>query len=458
MKSTVKLVRRFFIILVVSFTILIIVNIALFILLTYNEMNSGSPWTAAEKVSQSLISSENGFILEAGGVEALETSGAWAILIENSSGHVIWSSDKVPGNIPESFTIAELSAALRGYIADYPTTSCGHGDDLVILGFPKTSLWKLMWNTFDYDLISNAPKFVLTFFAFNIIVILLIYAVAVTGVLKSVTPIIRGIESLPDRGDVYVRESGLFSQVAASINRASEKLRVQEYELKKKDMARTDWIAGVSHDIRTPLTMVMGNAGQLADDGSLQPHQYAKVQVILSQSQRIRDLISDLNLVSKLEYDMQPLNVKKIDAVSLLRGIAAEQINSSLDPKYSIIWNTPDGLSRCSIEADEPLLKRAIINLISNSQIHNPQGCSISVSVNVEDMCVISVRDDGIGVDPEKLKSLNRAPQPFTSVTGHGLGLELTKKIAAAHKGRCVFSVPEDGGFCTRIYIPLACT
>ncbi|UQT50251.1 hypothetical protein M5E87_12360 [Flavonifractor plautii] len=78
-------------------------------------------------------------------------------------------------------------------------------------------------------------------------------------------------------------------------------------EQQERDFARSDWINGISHDIRTPLSMVMGYAGQLEADPVLLPRRRAQAAIIRRQSQTIRDLINDLNLTMRLDYAMQPL-------------------------------------------------------------------------------------------------------------------------------------------------------
>lgn len=75
--------------------------------------------------------------------------------------------------------------------------------------------------------------------------------------------------------------------------------------LDKRDRTRTEWIAGVSHDIRTPLSLVQGNAAQLEADPALPGQARHKASVIREQSQRIGKLVSDLNLASKLEYELR---------------------------------------------------------------------------------------------------------------------------------------------------------
>ena len=81
--------------------------------------------------------------------------------------------------------------------------------------------------------------------------------------LKPVKPITKGIQDLSIGEPVHIPEKGLLSDISANINRTSNILQEQRQQLKKKETARANWIAGVSHDIRTPLSMVMGYAGQL---------------------------------------------------------------------------------------------------------------------------------------------------------------------------------------------------
>ena len=93
--------------------------------------------------------------------------------------------------------------------------------------------------------------------------------IANSKLLKSVRPITDGIQALPSGEPVYVRETGLLSGLSARINQTSDILQSQKRDLQRKETARANWISGVSHDIRTPLSMVMGYASQMEDDESL---------------------------------------------------------------------------------------------------------------------------------------------------------------------------------------------
>lgn len=460
MSSIFKLIRRFVAVLMIATLILLILNLVLLVGFARNQIGNGSPWKAAESVSAALTQTGETYTLADEGQQLLEQNGAWAILVDDGSGQVVWHSDGLPAEVPLQYSIADLSWAVRGYIADYPITTAEHGDDLILMGYPKTALWKLMWNTYDYQLIANAPKMLLIFLFANIIALLVIYLVVVSGILRPIRPLIRGIQALPEGQEVYVKERGLFTSLAKSVNRASEKLRTQEYELKKKDAARANWIAGVSHDIRTPLSMVMGYASQLEEDLSIPAEGRKKAGIIRLQSLRMKNLVNDLNLASKLEYNVQPLHRQKVNAVALARGIAVDFLNMDAEGLYPIEWATDEDLPVCMVDGDPDLLKRALSNLILNAQVHNPNGCTITLAVAREDQaCRITVADDGAGVTDAQLETLRNTPHYMFNDSGageqrHGLGLLIVRQIAQAHGGSVELSHAPQGGFMVTMTLP----
>ena len=123
-----------------------------------------------------------------------------------------------------------------------------------------------MWPSWDYHFIANLPKTVLSVLAINIALIFIIYVTANSRLLKSVKPIVGGIQALSANEEVHIRKKVLLSELTVNINKTSDILQTQSRQLCKRETARANWIAGVSHDIRTPLSMVMGYAGQLESD------------------------------------------------------------------------------------------------------------------------------------------------------------------------------------------------
>lgn len=268
-------------------------------------------------------------------------------------------------------------------------------------------------------------------------------------------------QSLPKGEPVYMKEKGLLSELAMNINKTSEILQSQNHQLRRKETARANWIAGVSHDIRTPLSMVMGYAGWLRDDTHLTDEERQKATVIVKQSERMRNLINDLNLASKLEYNMQPVHPERENMIAIVRQVVVDFINMDMDDKHPMKWETDETLTFCPVNVDRDLMKRAIGNLIQNSIHHNEQGCNIYVSVTDKNgQCIITVADDGIGATDEQMEKLNKAPHYMVcdenvAEQRHGLGLLIVKQILAAHNGSAAMEHSEYGGFCVKITLPI---
>lgn len=465
MKSIPKLIRRFLGVLLISLFLILFLNFMLLCLVTTRSRANVGGWDLADRISASLVKSADGkYTLGQNDgqdmAQILKTGNTWAILIDKNSLEVTWHSDFLPAEIPLKYDINMISFLSRAYLKDYPTTTSDHPDGLIVLGFPKDRYWKHMYNTFDYQIIANAPQILLLFLAANLLLILFIYLSVTTRLLKTVGPIIDGIQKLPDGNEVYIKEKGLFSEITQAINRTSEKLRNQERKLRKQEQARANWIAGVSHDIRTPLSMIMGYAGQLAESPLLTQEQHEKAAVIQQQSIRMKNLINDLNLASKLEYNMQPLHTELCDIIPIIRQTVVDFLNLDVENKFPIDWEIDETLSMCMSLVDKELLKRALSNLVINAQVHNPQGCMIHISVDYhEEICSISVDDDGIGISDEQLLALKTTPHYMLcdgSTTGqrHGLGLMIVRQIAQAHDGTLEFDHGKNGGFLAVIRIP----
>lgn len=461
MKSLPKLIRRFVGILLFSSILLLTLNIVLLVIFTLKQMPNARPWQTAEEVVTALYQTEDGnYVLTDEMAFELKAADVWGIFIDNDTKQVVWKTDNLPDTIPATYTLSDIASLTRGYIDDYPTFTGEAENGLVVLGYPKKSFWKHMWSSWDYQLIANLPKTVLTVLTINIIVVFLIYVLANTKLLKSVKPITKGLQELSVGEPVRIKESGLLSEISANINRTSDILQSQKYQLRKKETARANWIAGVSHDIRTPLSMVMGYAGQLKDNVNLTVEERRKAEVIVKQSKRMQNLINDLNLASKLEYNMQPINPAKQNLIAIVRQVVVDFINMDIEDKYPIEWQTDETLTVCPVNADKDLLKRAVGNLIQNSINHNEQGCKIYVCVMADDSyCTVVVADDGVGATDEQIEKLNNAGHYMVcdnNTTGqrHGLGLLIVKQIVSAHGGATVITNNSYGGFSVKFMLP----
>ncbi len=460
MKSIPKLIRRFVGILTLSIILFVILNVAFFAIVFVRNTSTFSPWDMADNAAAALQLTDDGYSISDDVMVELKEQNAWAILINNDTRQVVWQTDNLPNNVPMQYTLSDIAELTRGYVDGYPTFTGKAENGLMVLGYPKDRFWKHTRASWDYNFIANLPKNTIIILVINTVLIFLIYVAANSKLLRSIRPITNGIQDLSSGSPVCIKENGVLFELAEKINKTSEILQKQAEQLRKKETARANWIAGVSHDVRTPLSMIMGYAGQLENSKNLSEVERKKAAVIVKQSNRMKDLINDLNLASKLEYDMQPLTMKQENAISIIRQVIVDFMNMNIDDKFPIEWKTADILSACYINADKDLLKRAISNLIQNSINHNENGCVIYASVDDDNnACKICIEDSGIGASDEQIDRLNNTPHYMicdtnTTEQRHGLGLLIVKQIIKGHNGEIIIDHSEYGGFKVVLTIP----
>ncbi|WP_077368340.1 sensor histidine kinase [Anaerosalibacter sp. Marseille-P3206] len=271
--------------------------------------------------------------------------------------------------------------------------------------------------------------------------------------LRDILPITKAICDLPKGKEIKLEGNGELSYIQMALNDTSEKLKAQ-------DSMRANWIAEVSHDIRTPLSLVLGYADQLSKSATLNEEEKKHLQKIISGSETIRSLIEDLNLTSRLEYNLTKIDNEPIDMVKLLRNIIVDFINQGDYEKYSFDFHIEPN-NKFILKGNAGLLERAFRNLILNSIKHNPNGCDIYIHVvSYAKRMVITVKDNGKGCSEEKINALNKPTQiqiekRKNQDSYHGLGLLIVKQVVELHNGEVMFYSGDTMGFQTEIHFPI---
>lgn len=435
------------------FCFFIFVNIALFITLTVisGSQGSHSPTQLLEAITEDLQQSASGYLLSDNTVAKMEQENVWCMMISNESGNVLWNY-KLPSELPQHYTPGDVAEMTRWYLQEYPVFVSNQSDELLVIGYPKDSFWKISaYKTFasiKIDILGLVSLFLL-----NIVIVLILFVHNSRKVEKSIKPILTGIEEISAGKNTQLVEHGELAEINTKLNKVA-------ITLQQRDMARANWISGISHDIRTPLSMVLGYSSSLETNNTLSEEQQEKVAAIRQQAAKIKYLIEDLNLTAKLEYDMQPLRVEKIHLVELARQVVCEFLDSNLDIAFSIDFITDSDSELLYINGDETLLKRAITNLIQNSIGHNPSGCEITVSVSCNNQnATVIIADNGIGISALKLKELNTKTHYMESTDEklnlrHGLGVLLVRQIVDAHHGVIKIESEPQKGFKTTLTFP----
>ncbi len=429
------------------------VNIALlFVIIIAGGMSGADTSFSVRDFSDHVVLQDGKWVADDTALSMLQEQSAWAMLL-NEDGDVIWQQS-LPEKLPRSYTSTEVASFSRWYLEDYPVKIWTRADGkLMVVGYQPGTLvkyyfsleWPYMgvftwWNCSGFYHQSAAHYFP-------------DFAEYAESRKKAMTPILQGIQNLSHGKALHLEEQGELAEINAGLNRAAG-------YMKKKDNTRAEWIRGVSHDIRTPLSMVLGYASELEDDRNLPPNARKQAGIIRRESEKMKRLIDDLNLTTKLEYALQPVHFQDVDWVETSRQAVSEVLNGGLDSRYEIVFAEMQPGRSIHLLGDDGLLRRMLDNLIRNSITHNPHGCRISVSVGEEKgHCLCTVSDDGIGIEPERLNVLNRGDD-ITSTQGsdekneHGLGLKLVMQIVKAHRGTVSFSGSTPHGLEVRISLP----
>lgn len=403
-----------------------------------------------EDFSNHIVLGDGKLTADTQALETLHDSNAWAMIL-NDNGAVIWEED-LPEELPRKYTATDIAMFSRWYLDDYPVNIWKRSDGLLVIGFIPGSV-------FNHYISTNAAYIwplcigIVIAFIINIFLMVYLFIRNARRIEKSMEPILNGIQSLSRGKEFHLEEKGELAEINAELNRAGEYLI-------KKDNTRAEWIRGISHDIRTPLSVIFGYACEIEDDSSLPLSTQKQAKAIRQKSEKLRALISDLNLTTKLEYSMYPLKKKPVNAVELARQVASEFLNE-LPEQYELEISADNADMLILLNGDDSLLHRMLSNLINNSIIHNCEGCKITLYVELDvDTCIFKIIDTGCGISDSRLDLLNNGT-PISSTQeenisiDHGLGLKIVQQIVNAHHGKIHFRKNSPHGLIVKISLPL---
>ena len=353
----------------------------------YYNSNGGQDWnTPMEQLSEALVWDGTTYSFTE---NTLLEADRWAMLL-GQDGRVVWSLRK-PEDVPEQYTLSDVASFTRWYLKDYPVQCWVREDGLLVVGSPKGSIWKHDIAMTTQTLL-QIPIWFLVFFL-----------LALGSVL----------------GLAWLAVGRWFRQ-----------------DQQVRDAARSGWINGVSHDIRTPLSVVMGYAAQLEEAPDLTQEHKRQVSAIRAQSQVIRDLVNDLNLTMRRAGGVLALREEPVQPAAFLRQTAADFLNGGIGAGFNCEMDLPE-TPLPEVEADPFLLRRAVNNLLSNCVRHNAPGCSICLGARAEGKELILWVEGGTATG--RLQPDFSQPLASDGGAAHGTGLKLVVQIAAAHGGRAEF-------------------
>lgn len=375
----------------------------------------------------------------------------WAMVLDDA-GRVIWQY-RLPQELDHTYTASEVAGFTRWYLKDYPVFCQIRDYGLLVTGMPKGSLWKYNFWTYP-ELVEGLLYQGGTVMMGVLLLILVLCMIFSWRGSRSLQVVARGLDTLAEGRTVQLPTKGFAGELAEKLNQTSAQLQYRNEIIQRRDTARTHWIAGVSHDIRTPLSLILGWAEQLQHDGAIPVAARHKAEEIQAQSEKIKSLIEDLNLTSKLQYGAQPLRRESVHAGPLLRKLIADFGNGPLAERCEMELELAPDAENCSLRVDTALLVRAMENVLGNSVRHNapPVQCKIKAEIQDKMLC-ITCTDNGTGYPAAVLAALQTGKTGEN--TPHILGLHVVEQIMQAHGGQADFEQNEPCGSKVILRLPL---
>jgi signal transduction histidine kinase len=209
-------------------------------------------------------------------------------------------------------------------------------------------------------------------------------------------------------------------------------------ELGELDAYKSELLATVSHELKNPLSAVLGYVELLEDDSA--PGQAHEYRAIRRNVGRMTRLVDDLLLLSRLANPAQPLRGEPVDLGGIVR-VVVDDMSVQASQRQIDLHLAPVPATIC-VDGEASDLERAVVNLLSNAVKYSPPGSRVHVTVRSDGATgLVEVRDEGLGISvadqAELFGEFFRSADPLARAEpGTGLGLSIVKRIAERHRGR----------------------
>ena len=237
-----------------------------------------------------------------------------------------------------------------------------------------------------------------------------------------------------DKKDEFGAVCADFEDMRASLQRLKEEER--SYEENRKEL-----IAGITHDLNTPLTTIKGFVSGILEGIVITPEkQKSYLESINQTADKMSKLIEELLLYSTLDMNSMPFSFERIDLVEYFKD-CIQEIREEFQKKEMLL-SFNQNCDTAYADIDLVQFNRIVLNILDNSVKYKKDGLgSIHITVDKNDSEVlISFRDDGLGIDKNELKNIFKVfyrsdKSRNQSISGNGLGLAIVQRIVTAHNG-----------------------
>jgi len=246
---------------------------------------------------------------------------------------------------------------------------------------------------------------------------------------KPIISITKGARALAEGDYAHTFKGGGSSEIA----QLADTLNYAKDELQKTDLLQKELIANISHDIRTPLTMISGYSQIMRDIP--EENTPENLQIIIDETERLSTLVTDVLDLSKLRAGTKKMTREPLDLSSLAKETLSRFDKMTERCKLSFVEK-----DEVIVDADKTGVLQVIYNLVANAVNHTPKTGNVTVSVmRIGDYGRLCVADNGEGIPAENLKDIweryYKSDSTVRPTGSSGLGLSIVKEIMLRHSG-----------------------
>ncbi len=285
-----------------------------------------------------------------------------------------------------------------------------------------------------------------------LVLVILVAAVGLRGIRRMTGPMDNLIQAAGriEKGDYSASVPEYGPPEMRSVARAFNAMSAR---LKSTDEQRRSFLADVAHELRTPLSVIRGQAEGMAD--GVYPADAEHIEPILDSTRALEILVEDLRTLVLTDAGSLVLNREPVDPKVLVHDVLASFKVQADGAEVNLAGDLDYGVPM--VDVDPARMRSAIANVISNAIRHTPAGGSVRVGVeSTKDQVVISVTDTGEGIPAKLLPRVFERFVKASSSTGSGLGLAIVHDIVTAHGGKIDIESTQGVGTSVRMTLQAA--
>lgn len=409
------------------------------------------------------MENDNGNVkIEEVGLKRLDEYRLWLQVIDET-GQEVFCHNK-PENYPIKYSASELISLHTSVYEQGNTIFVNSYEDSgetwsYLIGFPyAVGKHMLYYNGENVGRLSPLFRMGIFFILCSILLFVICYGFWLTRHLGKIS---KGIGGVSMRSYTSLPEKGVFGEIYGALNKMDAEICHSDKVQQDTERIRREWIANITHDLKTPLSPIKGYAELLMDNpvpDSETIQEYG--EIILKNVNHTEKMMNDLKLTYQLDSGAVPYHPQMVRIVRFLKELVIDIVNDPAFANRSIEFES--NIQECEVCLDIDLFRRAVNNLIINALTHNPPETKVTISIDTDPKkrILICISDNGIGMSNKEQSELFNRYYRGTNMKekpeGSGLGLAIAKQIITLHNGNIAVKSKRGEGTRFTIVFPFA--